>query len=280
MSFLTITDPKKRRETVDRFLRAREGIERDFIQEKIGEADFQQSISQFTDPIKQIQQEQTQQLSDKLDTLQLTQTPAMSVPAIEAPGGPKVLSFGPLALESLSRVQQGLPYDSTFGIKWSETGQDFFLGDDKIEIIEDDIHLEDGTVYEGTPGLWDLINNPEPKQYDEEDLRQYRGLVLRTGLLYKKDGKPRSSRAFKWTDILSPIHKHYKTPSKPKRPQTGGSTVIIPSDPDALIDRLQLLQASKQAGNTGVRNEIVSICDELLRQGVISKSQYKRFFTR
>jgi len=35
--------------------------------------------------------------------------------------------------------------------------------------------------------------------------------------------------------------------------------------------------ASKQAGNTGVRNEIVSICDELLRQKILSRDAYKNF---
>jgi len=33
--------------------------------------------------------------------------------------------------------------------------------------------------------------------------------------------------------------------------------------------------ASKQAGNTGVQNEIVSICDELLRQQILSRDAYK-----
>jgi len=33
--------------------------------------------------------------------------------------------------------------------------------------------------------------------------------------------------------------------------------------------------ASKQAGNTGIRNEIVNICDELLRQKVLSRDAYK-----
>ena len=41
---------------------------------------------------------------------------------------------------------------------------------------------------------------------------------------------------------------------------------FLPSDPNALCERLELLIVSKQAGNTGVRNEIESICDELLRQ--------------
>jgi hypothetical protein len=43
--------------------------------------------------------------------------------------------------------------------------------------------------------------------------------------------------------------------------------IFLPSDPTALLERLDLLLASKQAGNTGVRNEAVAICDELKRLG-------------
>jgi len=50
---------------------------------------------------------------------------------------------------------------------------------------------------------------------------------------------------------------------------------VIPSDPNALAERLELLLASKAAGNTGVRNELVSICDELLRKKIMNKKQYK-----
>ena len=32
---------------------------------------------------------------------------------------------------------------------------------------------------------------------------------------------------------------------------------------------------SKAAGNTGVRNELASVCDELLRQNLIDKHKYK-----
>jgi len=42
-----------------------------------------------------------------------------------------------------------------------------------------------------------------------------------------------------------------------------GRGVFLPSDSNALYERLESLMASKQAGNTGLRNEIVSICDEL-----------------
>ena len=52
-------------------------------------------------------------------------------------------------------------------------------------------------------------------------------------------------------------------------------TIILPSDPIALVERLDILMASKAAGNTDVRNELVSVCDELLRQKLIDKNKYK-----
>ena len=51
--------------------------------------------------------------------------------------------------------------------------------------------------------------------------------------------------------------------------------MILPSDPVALVERLDILMASKAAGNTGVGNELVSVCNELLRQKFIDKYKYK-----
>ena len=56
----------------------------------------------------------------------------------------------------------------------------------------------------------------------------------------------------------------------------GEGVVVIPSDPNALLERLDLLLASQEAGHTGVRNELVSICDELKRQGVLDTKAYKK----
>ena len=56
----------------------------------------------------------------------------------------------------------------------------------------------------------------------------------------------------------------------------GEGVVVIPSDPNALLERLDLLLASQEAGHTGVRNKLVSICDELKRQGVLDTKTYKK----
>ena len=52
------------------------------------------------------------------------------------------------------------------------------------------------------------------------------------------------------------------------------STITLSSDPIAHVERLDTLMASKAAGNTGVRNELVSVCDELLRQKLIDENKY------
>ena len=80
--------------------------------------------------------------------------------------------------------------------------------------------------------------------------------------------------------LLSPIWYRkksaiYKFPKK-KEGYEGEGVVVIPSDPNALLERLDLLLASQEAGHTGVRNELVSICDELKRQGVLNMKTYKK----
>ena len=55
------------------------------------------------------------------------------------------------------------------------------------------------------------------------------------------------------------------------------STIILPCNPIALVERLDIPMASKAAGNTGVRNELVSVCDELIRQNKIDKINTKYY---
>ena len=91
-------------------------------------------------------------------------------------------------------------------------------------------------------------------------------IVSITNALHKKydpnNPHPRSSDGFKWMKLLR--HIWYE-----KEEYEGSGVVVIPSDPSALLKRLDLLFASQEVGHTGVRNELVGICDELKRQGVL-----------
>ena len=131
-----------------------------------------------------------------------------------------------------------------------------------------------GTEYTGTPGFWELLVMKEPDRniYTDNDRAEYAEILKQTSAMKHGNNpasnKPKSSKGYKYKVIIKPIWEDFYG--------RGLKTVVIPSSPDALIDRLQLLLASKAAGNTGVRNELVSIFDEPLRQQVMTKSLYKK----
>jgi len=156
------------------------------------------------------------------------------------------------------------------------------MGGKRVVIDNDSNLFVDGKIYEGTPGLWELIVMKKPRTgvYDGDDVKHYREIMKRTYAMRHPENPQRSAanRWRKWENFMRPIwDKHVQKPKqKAKRQQkkTQGQG-FLPSDPNALCERLELLMASKQAGSTGVRNEIVSICDELLRQKILSCDAYK-----
>ena len=156
--------------------------------------------------------------------------------------------------------------DKTFGIK--KRGEDHYFGKTHVIIKDNDIIIaDDGTTLKGTPGIWELIMKKIPNDYTTEDFENYKRLVIGNNILHRNNDPnshhPRSSDSIKWVTILSPIWKEYTTA------RWGKGIIVIPSDPNALLERLDLLLASQEAGHTGVGNELVSICDELKRQGVL-----------
>ena len=99
-----------------------------------------------------------------------------------------------------------------------------------------------------------------PTDYTNDDFKNYTRLVTKTNVLHRDSdpNNPQSRRSGgnKWVGILKPIWEDIK---KGK----GIGVVVIPSEPNALLERLDLLLSSQEAGHTGVGNELVSICDEL-----------------
>ena len=84
----------------------------------------------------------------------------------------------------------------------------------------------------------------------------------------------KANKRWKWKHILKPIWDE-RDRFTGNGITTSVPTIILPCDPIVLVERLDIPMASKAAGNTGVRNESVSICDQLLRQNFIDKYPYK-----
>ena len=161
--------------------------------------------------------------------------------------------------------------DTTFGIR--EKQGIYYIGDKQAIIFRNNIIIEN-EKFDGTHDLWELITSKTPQMpTNRKDYDNYVKLLLKTNALHHdydpNNPNPRSSKSDKWNKILGPIwHNREK--------YEGKGVVVIPSDPNALLERLDLLLASQEAGHTGVGNELVSICDELKRQGVLDMKTYKK----
>ena len=147
------------------------------------------------------------------------------------------------------------------------------IGDKPVVIKDNNIVVGD-EEYEGTKGLWELIMLENPQNYNDDDLKNYGRLLLKTNAIHRNNDPenpyPKASGSDKWRYLIRDIWYN-------KGKYTGkGVAVVIPEDPNALLERLDLLLASQEAGHTGVGNELVSICDELKRQGVIKTDTYKK----
>ena len=217
----------------------------------------------------------------------------------------EIKDVGKLALNYLA-FATGKKSDTSLGI-YPDENKELKIGDKKITVIGNDIKIEDKT-YTGTTGLWELIVRKElPKiDFTDEDYINYGKILKQTNAIYQNNNpisnKPKSSKGEKWKKLIKPIWDDIKESKKPPPEEKGkgkgkgkgkedpkpgtsgtdphtiipGGGLILPSDPNALIDRFDLLFSSKKAGHTGVKNEIVAILDELKRQKVINVHEYKK----
>ena len=291
MSFLKINDPVKRDSIVKEFLELKKNIRDNLLSERTGEQQLQADLSKFYRPITETQKATAREITEGLKPIRegIEKLPEAMQPIGEATEEEDEEDeeeeeddeelVGEIAYEFLNK-----PFsDTTFGIR-KEKGH-HYIGDKHVIVDDNDIIIsENGERFEGTPGLWELIMSKKPKNYTDKDYDNYEDLMIMTNALHRnndeKNPHPKGSRSVKWVDLLRPIWYRKKGGifmfPKKKEGYEGEGVVVIPSDPNALLERLELLLASQEAGHTGVRNELVSICDELKRQGVLDTKAYKK----
>ena len=280
MSFLKISDHAKRDVMVKEYLDLKKNIRDNLLSERTGEQDLQTNLSKFFKPITETQKATTKEITEELKPIkegienmpQAITFPAYpSIKAVEEGEEEDAPYLGNIAKTYLRKFATKGETDRTYGL-YDKDGK-FYIGD-KLAIIVDNDLVVGKDEYEGTPGLWELIVSKEPKDFTEEDHENYARLMIKTNALRQKKNpnRPRSSSSKKWTNILSEIWKN-------RREYEGNGVIVILSGPNTLLERLDLLLASQEAGNTGVGNELVSICDELKRQGVLDSNAYKKLIS-
>ena len=289
MSFLKITDPTKRDQTVKEYLELKKNIRDNLLSERAGEQQLQTELTKFYRPITESQKATTKEIteSQKATAREITEglrpiregiekLPQAMQPIGEASG--KKLEeeeedelIGDIAIKYL-RLDDKVK-DKTFGI--NKIDGHHHIGDTHVIIHKNNIII-DNEKFTGTPGLWDLImlKDPPEKDYSEKEYKNYARILIKTHVLHQGNNPnnpyPKSSKSYKWNRFLRHIWEYRGAEFE------GEGVIIMSSDPNALLERLDLLLASQKAGHTGVGNELVSICDELKRQGILDTTAYKK----
>ena len=309
MSFIKVKDPRKREELVRDFIETRKRIKDNFMARKVGEAEYQTGLTKLFKPVTETQKATAKEITEAQKTAVekitsellpiregLENLPILTpikegepIPAVEMTQEQRKKILGPIASEAFENYTTLEGADKVFGMV--KKGKYYYIGDKPIKIKGDNIIIGD-KEYTGTVGLWELIisNEPQEGKYTEEDFINYGNLLIQTNAIYQNNNpnspKPKSSKSYKWKNLIKPIWEDIRKRKANKdedededdlQPSISGEGLkILPSDPNALIDRFDLLFSSQKAGHTGVRNEIVSILDELKRQGVINVQDYKK----
>ena len=162
--------------------------------------------------------------------------------------------------------------DQYYGIQ--KRGDEYLMGDKKVETDKDSNIIINGESFRGTPGLWNLIMLADPTDFTREDFTVYEEIVERTQVIFnpltkKSSDKPKSTA--KYRKILKKLEEQYE-----EGDETGGEGVsFLPGNISGLLNRLELLAAEHRSGNTvSTKNQIVAILDELLRKRYFTQRQY------
>lgn len=141
--------------------------------------------------------------------------------------------------------------------------------------------------YKLTDGIKELLfrQNLDLSKVTEDDLENYKLMLLDTNAHRRKfnPNKPiKSNKGEKYLKVIKPLFNLKKGSENTCINLSQGSGIAIKkrlkrncdyvywNDPNELVERLKLLMASKNAGNTGLDNEIISIIEELRESGIIS----------
>ena len=191
--------------------------------------------------------------------------------------------FGPLGQKYMSAILSGdknTTIDYVYGVYFDDSRP--MLGDKAFDIDKDDNIIIDGVKYRGTVGLYELIFKRilDDTVCTDADKQKYKSILLATNA-HRRDHvakkPPLSNKGYKYKHVIAPLLPSASTSRAGKGLMTPRAMMVNDhkidyvhwDDPNELVDRMRLLEASCQSGNNSHDPEILSIHEELREIGLI-----------
>ncbi|XP_077260890.1 uncharacterized protein LOC143896748 [Temnothorax americanus] len=192
------------------------------------------------------------------DVFETTNDPlVMSVrQQLQTSEGQKTLQdqLGPLSQKYIGAVLSGdeeSGMDIAYGVKFTNDGM--MLGNKRFDVNHTNNIIIDGIRYNGTCGLFELIfkKYPDDDIYTEDDMQTYKSILLMTSVHkrnYDAHAQIKGNGGYKYTHIIGPLISGKKAGKSIPRAMTLNDNKIDYvhwDDPNELVDRLRLLEASR-----------------------------------
>ena len=285
MTFKKIDDYKGRDELVQEHLRLKDELKDRFISKRLGEEFLVKERDKMFKPITDKQEEENKILKEQKQLFENM---------LNNTNKPKAITGPDLETEDIATKYIGnKDSDEVYGIR--KEGTKLIMGEKEVKLNDKRDIIIDDVTYEGTPGLWDLImeknrgkiaRNYEEGKYTNNDLLNYKKILQHSRSIYRKDGRLKEGKSPKYSFIKEVLSIEEgegisaRSAADLRSDSTFGScsegvvkTVTIPCDPNDLLKRMDLLIASKKAGNTGVDQELKAVLKSLFKKKVIDKNQ-------
>ena len=262
MAFINISNPQKRKEIVQEYIKTRNELQLRAENRKEGNLLKEQAIQEQAKPVVTATKESAEKITSALNNFNNN-------------------NFNTSLYSFYSKLNQNK--DKYFSIYQTDKGT-YKLGNSEIKIDNQNNIFVNGKTYYYTPGLWNLLMLNKPENYEEEDYNNYMNLVKSINLIDHPralipPGIPKSTTKYKFLfDILNGKKRKRKESDGENMREVrkkDGEGIILPGDINGLLQRLRLVCAEREAGNIkATTSEIVAILDELLRKQFISKEEY------
>ena len=215
MSFLKITDPKKRDFIVNEFLKTRQNIQQNFLSERLGDVNTQYELSKLFKPVTDMQKDLKEGLVSELKpiregmknlpkTITFPQFPSITAYDDDDSEEEEDAFIGDIAEQYLRKFATMSGADKTFGLL-DKDGK-FYIGNKEAKIKENNI-IAGNKEYDGTPGLWELIvaRSPDDKIFTNGDYDNYAEIMHSTNALRRNNDesetKPKANKSWIWKHI-------------------------------------------------------------------------------
>lgn len=266
MAFINISNPQKRKEIVQEYIKTRNELQLKAENKKEGNLLKEQAIQEQAKPVVTATKESAEKITSALNNFNNN-------------------NFNTSLYSFYSKLNQNK--DKYFSIYQTDKGT-YKLGNSDIGIDNQNNIFVNGKTYHYTPGLWNLLMLNKPDNYDSEDYNNYTELVKSINLIDNPQtlipqGVPKMTSKYKFLVKLLVGRKRKRedsdneeiTEENEQIDKKDGEGIILPGDINGLLQRLRLVCAEREAGNIEATTpEIVAILDELLRKQYISKKEY------